>query len=121
MNTPLQIIFHHLAHSDAIEARIREKVKRLEKFFPRIISVRVVVEQAFKRHHQGNLYQVRIDLAVPGEEIIVDRSSRHDPAHEDVYVAIRDSFRAARRQLEDYVRINFRPPKRRAQESSSTL
>jgi cold shock CspA family protein len=41
---------------------------------------------------------------VPGGEIVVNRNHPLDHAHEDVYVAMRDSFDAARRQLEDHVR-----------------
>jgi ribosome-associated translation inhibitor RaiA len=43
---------------------------------------------------------VRIDVTVPGREIVINHD--HD---EDVYVALRDAFDAARRQLEDYARI----------------
>jgi ribosome-associated translation inhibitor RaiA len=42
---------------------------------------------------------VRIDLKVPGKEIVVNRD--HD---EDIYVALRDAFDVARRQLEDHAR-----------------
>jgi cold shock CspA family protein len=50
-----------------------------------------------------------VRLTVPGGKEIV---SSHDPgpdeAHEDVYVAIRDSFNAAKRQLEDYARKSLK-------------
>jgi hypothetical protein len=57
-----------------------------------------------RRRHQGDLFRVRIDLAVPGREIIVDRTGPKDHAHDDVYVAVRDAFAAATRKLEDAAR-----------------
>jgi ribosomal subunit interface protein len=104
MQQPVQITFRHMGSSDAIEARIRERAEELERFFDRIISCRVVVECQRPRHRQGNLFSVRVDLQAPGREIVVGRDPEAQHAHEDVYVAIRDSFDAARRLLEDYVR-----------------
>jgi ribosomal subunit interface protein len=100
MQVPLQITFHGLPHSDAIEARIREKAAKLEGFHGRITSCRVVVEERHRHSHQGKAFTVRVDLRVPGNDIVVDRSH-----HEDVYVALRDAFEAAARQLEDQVRV----------------
>jgi cold shock CspA family protein/ribosome-associated translation inhibitor RaiA len=90
--------------SPAVEARIRERAARLEHLFDRVTSCRVVVEARHHHHHKGNLYGVRIDLRVPGEEIFVGRAGPLDHAHEDVYVAIRDAFDAAARRLEDHAR-----------------
>lgn len=104
MQLPLQITFRHMASSDAVAARIRERAAELERFFDRIISCRVVVECRHPRHQQGNLFRVRIDLKVPGREIAVGRDPAAHHAHEDVYVAIRDTFDATRRLLEDHGR-----------------
>jgi ribosomal subunit interface protein len=104
MQLPLQITFRHMDSSDAIAARIRERAMELERFFERVISCRVVVECQHPRHQQGNLFRVRVDLKVPGEEIVVGRDPAAHHAHEDVYVAIRDAFGATRRLLEDHVR-----------------
>lgn len=99
MNTPLQITFRGIEHSDAIEAHIREKAQKLETFFSPIISCRVVVELPHQHKHQGKAFNVRIDIGVPGREIVINRDQ-----HEDVYVALRDAFDAAKRELEDYAR-----------------
>ena len=104
METPLKISFNNVDHSDAVETRIREEVNKLERFFDRIISCRVAVEAPNRHGRKGKLYQIRIDLEVPGNSIIVDRAKPQSHAHEDVYVAIRDAFMAARRQLEDHAR-----------------
>jgi ribosomal subunit interface protein len=104
MQVPLQITFRHMDSSDAVAARIRERTAELERVFDRITSCRVVVECRHPRHQQGNLFRVRVDLKVPGRELVVGRDPAAHQAHEDVYVAIRDTFDATRRLLEDHVR-----------------
>jgi ribosome-associated translation inhibitor RaiA len=102
MQVPLQVAFDGVQHSDAVEARIREEVEKLEQFNDKIVSARVVVTKPQRRHHKGDTFQVRIRLAVPdAPEIAVSREPAVDGAHEDVYVTIRDAFKAARRQLQD--------------------
>lgn len=106
MQVPLEITFRGFAHSDAVETKIREKVSKLEQFCDHIISCKVAVEAEHRHQHQGNLYHVRVDLAVPNKHIIVSRDHHDKQAHEDLYVALRDAFDATKRQLEEYVRIN---------------
>lgn len=105
MQIPLQVIFRGIPPSEAVEARIREKASKLERFSAHIMSCRVALEAEHHHHHQGNLYHVRIDITTPGKEIVISREHHDKQAHEDAYVAIRDAFNAATRQLEDYVRI----------------
>jgi ribosome-associated translation inhibitor RaiA len=104
MDIPLQISFKNVDSSAAVEARIREKAEKLEHLYSHIVSCRVVVERINKQQHQGNLFNIRINLAVPGHEIAVTGVGPQDHAHEDVYVAIRDSFNTVSRCLEDYAR-----------------
>lgn len=99
MQVPLQITVRNVPHSRALDAGIREKAAKLEEFDPRITSCRVTVEESNKHHQQGRQFAVHIDLRVPGREIAVTREH-----HEDVFVALRDAFDAAKRQLEDVVR-----------------
>jgi len=104
MQVPLQVTFRHMDSSEAVAARIRARAEELERFFDRIISCRVVVECQHPRRQQGNLFRVRVDLGVPGREIVVGRHPQAHHAHEDAHVAVRDAFDAVRRLLEDYVR-----------------
>ena len=99
MQVPLQITFHDVDRSDALENHIREKALKLEQFYPSLIACKVVVDQPGQHQHKGNPFNIRIDLTAPGGEIVVDRQQ-----DEDVYVALRDAFNAARRKLEDYGR-----------------
>ena len=87
MQVPLQITFRHMDSSDAVAARIHQRAEELERFFDRIISCRVVVECQHPRHQQGNLFRVRVDLKVPGNEIVVGR----DPEAERIWDRARDA------------------------------
>jgi ribosomal subunit interface protein len=104
MQLPVQISFRGMEPSDAAEAKVRERAAKLDRFYDRIMSCRVVVESPHRRHHQGKLFHVRVDLTVPGGELAVTREPAEHHAHEDVFVAIRDAFDAAQRQLENYAR-----------------
>jgi len=106
MQIPMRITFHGVKRSVALEGWIREWAGKLETVYPRLLRCDVAVEAPHS--HNGPQYHVRIDLSVPNGELVVSRDPGPDAAHKDPYVAVRDSFRAARRQLEDYVRRNLR-------------
>lgn len=101
---PVQVTFRNMDHSDFIDAEVRKKAAELDRFSDRIMSCRVVVEAPHRRHQKGTLYDIRIDLTLPGKEVVVTRSGPLDHAHEDAHVAIRDAFVAATRQVEDHMR-----------------
>ncbi len=112
MKLPPQISFHNLDRSESIEGRIIDEASQLDEFCGRIMSCRVVVDMLHRRHATGNLYQVRLDIKVPGEEIAVTgEPTTHDPYYEDVNVAIRDAFSAAARKLDEYTRRERRDVK----------
>jgi ribosomal subunit interface protein len=104
MKLPLQVTFRNMSASPALEADVREKAGKLDQFCDQIMGCRVVVEAHHHHHRQGNLYHVRIDITVPDGEIVISREHDQHHSHEDVYVAVRDAIKAARRQLEDYSR-----------------
>lgn len=99
MPNQLQITLHGVTRSEALEEQIRRRAARLERVHGAITSCRVVVEHPHQHRHQGGQFVVRLHIGVPGGEIVVN----HDRS-EDVYVAVRGAFDAARRQLEDHVR-----------------
>jgi cold shock CspA family protein/ribosome-associated translation inhibitor RaiA len=101
---PLQITFRHMDPSPALEARIRRRAGEFDRFHGRIMGCRVVVDCRHRRHQQGNLFEVAIDLTLPGREIAVGNERGINHAREDAYVAVRDAFDAARRRLEDHAR-----------------
>ena len=99
MRTPLKITFHDLTASEALEQEIRDKAAKLEQLYSRITNCHVTVEVPHKHKAQGKTFNVRIGMQLPGSEIAVNRDQ-----HEDVYIALRDAFNAAERQLKDYAR-----------------
>jgi cold shock CspA family protein/ribosome-associated translation inhibitor RaiA len=104
MQEPLRIAFRNMEPPIGAEDQVRDRAAELERFFDRIIACSVVVEADHRRHHQGNLYHVRIELIVPDREIVVRREPPEHHAHEDLHVAIRDAFDAAQRQLQNHAR-----------------
>jgi len=104
MQTEPQISFDDLPVDEAVREVALDHVAQLERLSDRITGCHVVIAQPHRHHREGRLYSVRIDLVVPGGEIVVNRDHHLDHAHEDVFVALRDSFLAARRRLEDRVR-----------------
>lgn len=83
--------------SQAIETDIRDKIEKLETFYPHMTRCDVVIKQEQKHTHTGKLYRPRITVSVPGEKINVNHA-----CNEDVYVALRDAFSATRRRLQEY-------------------
>jgi len=99
MKLPLQITVRNVSLSEAAEADIRQKAAALDSYYDQIMRCHVIVEAPHQHHHKGLLYNLRVDLGVPGTELVIEREP-----NEDIYVAIRDAFDAARRQLEDFAR-----------------
>jgi cold shock CspA family protein len=108
--------------SSSVEEWIRDEAAKLNEFYPRIMSCRVVVELPNRRHKSGSRYHVRIDLTVPGGELVTKREPSlhsswqrtqtnkaakhleiHVP-HRELRQAIDDAFKAMGRQLQDYAR-----------------
>jgi ribosomal subunit interface protein len=105
MQKPLEISFSNVDPSPAIEAEIRERVAKLEKIYDRLVHCRVVV--TLQRHQQrtGNVFDVHIELVVPGEELVVRHDANHAKQHHaspDLRTSVKDAFKAAERQLKDF-------------------
>ncbi len=99
MIIPLQITAQGIELSEAMKEEITERANKLDKFYDRIMRCKVVVEEPKRHPHEGKLYSVRIIMTVPGGEIVTRRVLK-----EDLFVAMRDSFQAARRKLENFAR-----------------
>jgi cold shock CspA family protein len=99
MQKPLQITAEDFPLSAAMEAEIRERAAKLETFYEGIIGCRVAVAAPITHHRKGGPFKVRIDLTVPGAELVVNRQEE-----EELSVALREAFDTMRRRLEDYAR-----------------
>jgi ribosomal subunit interface protein len=102
MQLPLQITIRDFSHSPALSSRIREKAEKLEELHAGIVSCRVTVEELGKHQRNGHRFRVRIDVRVPGKEMVANHED------EDPYVALREAFDSVRRQLEDTGRLTRR-------------
>ena len=111
MQIPLQISFRNMDSSEAVALRVRERATHLEKFYDRIISCRVTIDEPHRRHQTGNHFLVRVDLKVPGKEIAINRDPAQHSSYKDIYVAIRDAFDAAERELREFIRVRRREVK----------
>lgn len=96
MKLPLTIAAHDLEITEPIEAVIREKATKLEKFNGRVIGCHVTVQGPPKHHRNGAPYEVRIDLTVPGHEYVINHQTSPE-----LNIAIREAFDAARRKLDE--------------------
>ena len=105
METEPKIVFMGMDPSPFVQRRIEGEIEKLEKFFGRITACNVVIEAPGHHKAHGDLFSLSVHLSLPdGREVIANRNPPQDHAHEDPYVAIRDVFRAAKRQLQDQVR-----------------
>jgi ribosomal subunit interface protein len=100
MIKPVQVVFHGVERSDAVEEHVRDKVAKLEHLYPEISGCRVTIGLPHNRQQQGRQFEVHVEFAVPGKDFIVNRA----PGQEDMYAALRDAFDAAKRQLDDHAR-----------------
>ena len=97
MQVPLEISTRWIDLSPPLEAELRKRAERLERHFDRITSCRIAVERPTGNHHQeGGPYRVRVDITVPGSELVANKEA------EEIYAAIRDAFEAAERQVDDW-------------------
>lgn len=118
MDEPLEIAFHNVESSDALEAEIRERFAKLEKLYDRLTSCRVSVEGLHKQHRTGNIYEVHIVMQVPGGELAATKPPQKVKErfqNPDIYTSLREAFDNAERQLISYKRQLAGEVKRHAQ------
>jgi ribosomal subunit interface protein len=123
MQTPLEIVFDDIDSSPAVEQRIRERVRRLERFYDGITSCHVALSTPHRHQRKGRIWNVRIEVRVPGTELVTSRKPGDVDAHEDLLVAIRDAFDVMERELKSWhakvqgeVKTHVPPPQGRVQE-----
>jgi ribosome-associated translation inhibitor RaiA len=93
-----QITYRGMPHSPVMDDRIRDLAAKLEEFHPKITRCHVVVDETDRHKTKGNRFEVRVDIHVPGSEIVATHQSSVD-----AYVAVATAFDAVIRQLEDTV------------------
>jgi len=122
MTLPLQITFRNMKHSTEVEGWVRAEAEKLETFYHRIIGCRVAIEVPHRHHKKGKPLHIRIDLTLPGKEIVIKREpvvvlripvngeaaasshARAKPRHGDLQLVIHDAFKSAGRRVQDFAR-----------------
>jgi cold shock CspA family protein len=105
MMKAIQLRWHHVHPSPAVEQRVRDKAAQLERFHGRITGCSVTLEAPSHHHRQsGPKYRVRVEVSVPGAMLVVGRDPTKTRAHGDLLAAVNAAFREARRQLQDHAR-----------------
>lgn len=105
MRAQTEVHFHGIERSKAVEARIIEKVEKLEKHFDRLSRCRVVLEAAHRNHQRPLAYQIKIELTVPTKKpIIISHECAATQGSDDLQLAIRDAFDSAMRKVEGTAR-----------------
>jgi hypothetical protein len=94
-----QITFAGMLASEPARVEVHAWVERLGELTRPMRAGQVLIE-AVDRGRKERHYRVRMDLTMPTGVVVVDYDHPNNRPHEDVYVAIRNGFRAARRQLE---------------------
>jgi putative sigma-54 modulation protein len=122
MHTPVEIHFHGIEKSEAIEERVQEKVSKLAKHFGGMTRCRVVLEAPHRSPQKPKVFQIKIEISLPRRPPIVvchEREGSH--AHEELPLAIRDAFEAALRKVDDVgsksIRTKLERGRRRPQPS----
>lgn len=126
------VTFRRIRATDILEADIRKRLAKLETYCSSIKTAHVTVEPSGRHHEHGSHYRVRIDLTVPGAEVVVGheaalrhtarvkavervrKSDEPNRAHRDAHIAVREAFEAARRRLQDYARVQRGQVKQKA-------
>ena len=93
-----QVVFHGMDHSDAVETRIKEEIKKLERLNSHITDCRVTVEYPHKHQSSGAPYTISININVPGDSLAVN-SGGVKPDHDDNNIAVRDAFSTMARRV----------------------
>lgn len=112
---PVEVTFRNLDPSPAIETLVRQKAAKLGQFASRLMNCRVVVALPNRRHQQGKIFAVTIELELPNGSLWINRTPPMDHRHEDAHVAIQDAFDAAKRRLQDIGRKMDRRVKQHAE------
>lgn len=118
-----QIAYRDVEPSAALERLIQAEAAKLERFFHGIVSCRVLVEHGHRRHKHGSPFTVRIELSLPGTELVVNhvddvrpappasddeparvRKSAERESHKDPQLAVRAAFTTLTRRLQEYVK-----------------
>jgi len=106
MMVPLNVCFQSMERDEQVVWEIDARIAELEAQYDSIIGCDIVVYGPKARDLEcydktNGLYDVRLVLALPCREIVVDRSQNADA---DVYISVEKAFQAASQQFESWLK-----------------
>ena len=101
MRSDTQVVFRGIDHSQAVEEAVQKRAEKLGRYSDQIQNLRVTVESPHNNHHKGKVYHVGVEVFIPNHDIVVNHDQHDKHSHEDIYVAIRDTFDAVERQIKE--------------------
>lgn len=122
MKWPLQITYRRVKPTPEIEDCIRDEAEKLDNFYNHVMACRIAVEIPHRHHRKGDFYHIRIDVKVPGGEVVVNREPslaseirqlgenttpkqmELEGKQRNLQLAIKSAFRTVERRLQDYAR-----------------
>jgi hypothetical protein len=96
---PCRITFHGFVPSEPPRIEVRAWLARLGGLTAPMTGGEVAIE-ALDQGRKERRYRVRIELLMPAGPVLVGSDHPDNSPHEDVYIAIRNAFRVARRELQ---------------------
>lgn len=99
MKVPLEYSVKGIEASDELRDLVREKVDQLERHYGGITSCHVYIRAPHQRHHKGNLFEITVEVRVPGHELVAKVHQNDAAVHEHLEVAVRDAFAAMARKI----------------------
>ena len=123
MDTPVEVHFHGIDKSEAIEQRVRDKVAKLGRHFSRMTSCRVVLDAPHRSPQKPKVFLIKIEIGVPSRRpIIVSHEREGSHASEELLLALRDAFEAALRKVDGMAtKISARPRLERGRRRPSAI
>jgi ribosome-associated translation inhibitor RaiA len=98
----LDVHFHGLERSAAVEAKVAERHRKLARHFARMTACRVVLEVPSRNSAKAKELSVKIEISIPqGKPIVVTHAREGGSAQDDLLLAIRDAFDAATRKIDE--------------------
>jgi ribosomal subunit interface protein len=104
MLNPIQVTYRDFEPTEALTEYIHKRAQKLDHVHDRLTSCRVVVETPHRHHKHGDRYHVRVDLTLPGGELVVGSKPSANGTREDVYACIDDVFDDAVHALKEHLR-----------------
>ncbi|MBV1694462.1 MAG: HPF/RaiA family ribosome-associated protein [Hyphomicrobiales bacterium] len=102
MPEALEIQFHGIEKSAAVEARVVQKHAKLKQHFGRMTACRVVIEAPQRSASKPTAIAVKIEISVPDHKpIIVSHEREAAHVQEELFGALKDAFDAALRRIDE--------------------